>query len=543
MVLCIDLQGYQSTFAHRLPPAESVPLFVEFDSLYRLLEKGTAADPDDRFQTAEEMADQLVGVLREIVARLAAPPTRGPARCSAATSARDPDRPDYRRLPVLRVNGDDPAAGYLATLAASAPADLVRLLRGAPDQSVEVRLRLARELIDAGEWDDASATLDAIADDDAWEWRVAWLRGIAELARGRPAQARRGSTRSTARSPASWHRSWRWPSRRVRGRSRGGAPAYEIVSRIDPSFTTAAFGLARCLPRPRRSRRRAGAYERVQESSSTFTESRSGDDPLPDRRRGRGEPTVADLVKADAILQAVDVDPEQQLAADRRGARARDRPAGRAPGCLTAGRARGGLRAGGPGPAHRARGGLPRARAPCARRGRGASGSSTSPTRCARGRGRERLERTALRRLRRAARRGRPLLRGVRRPPVDEPAEDEHVPDGRSSWTSAPRPRSATRAACTTATRTPSTSSSSGTRSSPSSATGSPPRRRRRRGADRGAGRGRGARGRDPRRRRRSGRPCAAAIAAANAAVGEVPGDRAPTARVPVLHAGLRGVP
>src|SRR4051812_27392835 len=168
MLLCVDLRGYQSTFVHSLPPAESVPLFVEFDSLYRLLEKGTAPDPDDRFQTAEEMADQLVGVLREIVARRGGTVDPRPSTLFSADFRARPDRPDYQRLPVLRVNGDDPAAGYLATLAVSAAADLVRLLRGAPEQTAEVRLRLARELIDAGEWDEASATLGEIAVEDPW---------------------------------------------------------------------------------------------------------------------------------------------------------------------------------------------------------------------------------------------------------------------------------------------------------------------------------------------------------------------------------------
>ena len=285
MVLCIDLKGYQSAFAHRLPPAETVPLFVEFDSLYRFLEKGTAPNPDDRFQTAEEMAEQLVGVLREIVARRGGTAEPRPSTLFSGDFRARPDRPDYRRLPVLRVNGDDPAAGYLATLAASAPADLVRLLRGAPEQTVEVRLRLARELIDAGEWDEASATLDAIADDDAWEWRVVWLHGIAELARGRPDQAATTcSTRSTARCRASSRRSWRWPSRSSPRRSRGGARRwYEIVSRIDPSYTTAAFGLARCCLAPRRSRRRArGLRARPGELEHLHRVAR-GDDPLPDR--------------------------------------------------------------------------------------------------------------------------------------------------------------------------------------------------------------------------------------------------------------------
>src|SRR4051812_34497602 len=189
MLLCIDLKGYQSTYVHSLPPAESVPLFTELDSLYRLLEKGTAPDPDDRFQTAEEMAEQLVGVLREIVARRDGTGDSRPSTLFSADFRARPDRPDRTRLPVLRVDGDDPASGFLATLASSAPADVVRLLRGAPDRTIEVRLRLARELIDTDECDEAERVLDEIASDDAWEWRAAWLRGTAELARDRPQRA------------------------------------------------------------------------------------------------------------------------------------------------------------------------------------------------------------------------------------------------------------------------------------------------------------------------------------------------------------------
>ena len=62
---------------------------------------------------------------------------------------------------------------------------------------------------------------------------------------------------------------------------------------------------------------------------------------------------------------------------------------------------------------------------------------------------------------------GRPLLRGVRRAAsATSRPRTSTSPTGGWSSTSAPRPRSATRAACTTATRTPSTSSSCGTRSS-----------------------------------------------------------------------------
>ena len=45
MVLCCDFRGYRGTYQYTLPPAADVPLFVEYDSLYRFLERATAADP------------------------------------------------------------------------------------------------------------------------------------------------------------------------------------------------------------------------------------------------------------------------------------------------------------------------------------------------------------------------------------------------------------------------------------------------------------------------------------------------------------------
>src|SRR6185312_11833469 len=67
-ILCFDFRSYQSTFRFTLPDQASVPLLERYDSLYRFLLVGTAPDSDDRFQSAEEMADQLYGVLGEIVA-------------------------------------------------------------------------------------------------------------------------------------------------------------------------------------------------------------------------------------------------------------------------------------------------------------------------------------------------------------------------------------------------------------------------------------------------------------------------------------------
>ena len=126
-VLCFDFRGYQSTYRFTLPPQESVPLLARYDSLYRFLLVGTAPNPDDRFQSAEEMADQLYGVLREIVADQegrAVP--AAPSKLFSGPLRGGHERPDWRTLPRPQVDTDDPAAGYLATISADDPQQLDR---------------------------------------------------------------------------------------------------------------------------------------------------------------------------------------------------------------------------------------------------------------------------------------------------------------------------------------------------------------------------------------------------------------------------------
>jgi serine/threonine-protein kinase PknG len=63
-VLITDIRGFSKEHLYSLPSPEEEPLFREQESLYRFLLKSTAENPDDRFQSADEMADQLLGVLR-----------------------------------------------------------------------------------------------------------------------------------------------------------------------------------------------------------------------------------------------------------------------------------------------------------------------------------------------------------------------------------------------------------------------------------------------------------------------------------------------
>ncbi|MEA5053514.1 MAG: serine/threonine protein kinase, partial [Propionicimonas sp.] len=81
MVLCADVPGYQTSYEFKIPPIDELPLIAQHDSVYRLLLKACAPDPNDRFTTAEELRVQLLGVLREVVSTKAA----GVANTAAAS--------------------------------------------------------------------------------------------------------------------------------------------------------------------------------------------------------------------------------------------------------------------------------------------------------------------------------------------------------------------------------------------------------------------------------------------------------------------------
>ncbi|MEU1281159.1 tetratricopeptide repeat protein [Streptomyces sp. NPDC005805] len=67
-VLTFDFQGYTTLFTDSLPDPENIPVFRAYESFYRLLVRATDPDPARRFASAQEMAEQLTGVLREVVA-------------------------------------------------------------------------------------------------------------------------------------------------------------------------------------------------------------------------------------------------------------------------------------------------------------------------------------------------------------------------------------------------------------------------------------------------------------------------------------------
>ncbi|GAA2669435.1 MULTISPECIES: tetratricopeptide repeat protein [Actinosynnema] len=244
-----------------LPDAAEQPLLAEHDSLRRFLLRACHPDPDRRFASAGEMAEQLTGVLREVLA--AQDGRQRPGLSRQFTPERrafgcggELDRGEAALgLAVPQVDLGDPAAGILATTTGE-PSEVVRILRRAPEVTLEVRLRVVRALLDSDLPAQALAELDALdrLDDDdpaapaSDDWRPDWYRALIALAGGRVQAARElfdgiGDVLPGEAAP----KLATAVCAEAAGEHRAAAELYRVVWRTDHAHTAAAFGLARAL--------------------------------------------------------------------------------------------------------------------------------------------------------------------------------------------------------------------------------------------------------------------------------------------------------
>jgi serine/threonine-protein kinase PknG len=210
-VLTFQFSGYQSSYQHRLPEQETVPVLARNDSFYRLLRRATSPDPRQRFASAADMVEQLTGVLREVLSvadKVARPaisrrfsPELRAIGARGITNA--DDRPRGAEvaagLPVPLVDASDPAAGYLTTLSALTPAQQVEALHAATSQTAgappgigegtEVFLALARASLATDDPAAAERALNGLSERGLADWRVRWYQGLADLHSGRLQQA------------------------------------------------------------------------------------------------------------------------------------------------------------------------------------------------------------------------------------------------------------------------------------------------------------------------------------------------------------------
>src|SRR3954451_11343843 len=197
-VLAMEFRGYQSTHLNTLPPVNDVPLFQQYDSVYRLLLKACAKDPADRFQSADEFRVQLLGVLREVVADKQGVKAAQHSASSLlfgtpgdkSTGLGDTVEP-WQQLPSLAPDDSDKMAGWLKTVSVPDPGKRLELLLDAPEQSPQTLLEIAEAALEVGpeRFDMVDTAVSDLLNADPWEWRAVWMSGLVALARGDSAAA------------------------------------------------------------------------------------------------------------------------------------------------------------------------------------------------------------------------------------------------------------------------------------------------------------------------------------------------------------------
>jgi serine/threonine-protein kinase PknG len=255
--LVMDFKLY-GTYEYALPSPDDAPVLKENEGLYRLLLRASHHDPDQRFQTADDMADQLYGVLREVVA-LKEGPKPAESKLFTGDQLLDADdsagaaAPLVRLLPALKVDATDPAANLiLAAAAVTRPEKRLTALRDIatrkPD-SIEGKLRLADALIpgDGGAVPgQVFSLLNAVEGKDPFDWRVHWYRGKALLASAQASRARSSFDRAYFEMPGELAPKLGIAfAAEAEGDEKTAAAFYDRVSRVDPDHTSACFGLAR----------------------------------------------------------------------------------------------------------------------------------------------------------------------------------------------------------------------------------------------------------------------------------------------------------
>jgi serine/threonine-protein kinase PknG len=268
-----------------LPQAHEHPVLARHESFHRLLLRATDPDPLRRFDSADEMADQLTGVLREVLAAedgVARPgrsvvfgPPRGTFASGLLGPGHAPGRPDplrvARLLPVPAVDTADPAAGMLATASTADPAEILRLAGTVHDPSLELRLRVVRAHQELGDVRAAGAELDAIAARGLGDWRLEWMRGITALVAGDPAAAAGLFDVVLATLPGEAAPKLALAAAaEIAGYDEQAGRYYSVVGRTDPSLADAAFGLARVCLLAGRPAVATTALDAVPESSSEY---------------------------------------------------------------------------------------------------------------------------------------------------------------------------------------------------------------------------------------------------------------------------------
>lgn len=239
-----------------LPPAGEYPVFQEHPVLYRLLHRGTHPDPARRFASAEELGDQLAGVLRQLVGGVPGVPVSSrlflsggvgtaPGRLGlrAATVLDEQDKAiDLLRHGDQALWGGNPtnALGYYSQAVSSNP------------KSLDGHLRLADLYLERGDFTQALSHLAQAQRIVPTHWKLAWYRARLLEAQNDLDAASAQYISLMGELPGELPPTHALARVRARqGNDQGAVDLYRTILRADPHNTEAILGMAHSLIRLR----------------------------------------------------------------------------------------------------------------------------------------------------------------------------------------------------------------------------------------------------------------------------------------------------
>jgi serine/threonine-protein kinase PknG len=356
-VLVTNISGFSTEHQYTLPSAQLDPVFANQESLYRFLIKATATAPDDRFQTAEEMAEQLLGVLREVVA--AETNTPRPAASTlfdgdrlALSNSGDfsPIQPSYLHLPNLFIDAKDPGFNVILNTSMTTDRDrrieqLQQVVKQLPT-SIEAKLRLANSWIERGrptvcspqsgvnlvqvvathDYTEAELLLEQVAQQDAWDWRIDWYRGKSLLAQNRHQEAQAAFDRVYFDLPGELAPKLALAIASEQAQNYPlAAQMYQLVEQTDLNYPTAAFGLARCRLMQGDRTAAVAALEQVPPTANLYTRAKveiarilvDRHLPVAINLPKHPEPTLSELKSATQTVEALTIEGIEKYRLDR----------------------------------------------------------------------------------------------------------------------------------------------------------------------------------------------------------------------------------
>lgn len=189
---------------------------------------------------------------------------------------------------------------------ASAPAELIAALQAVPAASLETRLRELRAALEMNDLAGATETLNALEAKHPDDWRVVWYRGLTSLVSGDKENAALSFDAVYDAFPGE-------PAPKlalgicaeVLGQLDNAAEYYRLVWMTDPSFVSAAFGLARVQIAAGDRGGAVRTLESVPEASIHFTAARVAAVRARLRERAPDDPLINDLMAASAQVSGL----------------------------------------------------------------------------------------------------------------------------------------------------------------------------------------------------------------------------------------------